>query len=122
MRKKTRYSFFSGETNIFLKILIILIEIFFALTKNLFVSGSHRTINNTSRKQRKKLIIKGILTPYHRSRPPMAGPIINHSPNIAPKSQKLAVRSLWSTEISLRIDCIELIFHAAAPFTILASR
>jgi hypothetical protein len=95
-------------------------EIFFALTKNLFVSGSHRMIKRTLRKERKKLTINGILTPYQSNRPPIAGPIINPIPNTAQKSQKLAVRSLWSTAISLRIDWIELILPAAAPLTILA--
>jgi len=98
---------------------MILIEIFFALAKNLFVSGSHRTIKRIFNKQRKKLTINGILTPYPSNHPPIAGPIINPIPNTAQKSQKLAVRSLWSTEISLKMDWIELIFPAAAPLTIL---
>jgi hypothetical protein len=52
----------------------------------------------------------------------MAGPIINQIPKTAPKRPKLAVRSLLSTAISVRIDWIELIFPAAAPFTILESK
>ena len=78
----------------FLKMLTILREIFFALTKNLFVSGSHRIMNNILIRQRKKLTINGILTPYPNNRHPMAGPIINPTPNTAPKSQKFAERSL----------------------------
>ncbi|MEI6774153.1 MAG: hypothetical protein WCL18_05120 [bacterium] len=77
-----------------MKILTILIDIFLALTKNLLVSGSHRMIKRTLMRQRKKLTINGILTPYPSNHPPMAGQIINPTPNTAPKSQKFAVRSL----------------------------
>ena len=52
----------------------------------------------------------------------MAGPTINPIPKIAPKSQKLLVRSFWSTAISLKIDWIELILPPAKPLTILATK
>ena len=72
----------------------ILREIFLTLARNLFVSGSHRMIKKTFKRQRKKLTINGILTQYPSNQPPMAGPIINHRPNTAPNNQKFAARSL----------------------------
>ncbi|MEI8008282.1 MAG: hypothetical protein WCI00_02305 [bacterium] len=44
------------------------------------------------------------MIPNDKSKAPIAGPTINPIPKIAPKSQKLLVRSFWSTAISLKID------------------
>jgi len=53
---------------------------------------------------------------------PIAGHITNPSQNKTQNIHRFTVRSLWSLDISLRIDCAAHMFHALIPFIALPKR
>lgn len=95
------------------------IFIFFVLDTSFFVSGMPQIINNKFIKHITALIKKGVFIPNSKSHDHKIGHTINPSPKIIPKRAKLWARSFEFVEISVRIDWIVLIFHAAMPLTIL---
>jgi hypothetical protein len=90
--------------------------IFFALSSSLFVSGSRNNIKMIFIKQSTMLSKKGAFIHRLIKKAHNHGPTINDIQNIAQNNHRFRVRSLWSLEISLNIDCIAPIFHEVSQF------